>query len=341
MNFYKRHIGDYLKDTAHLSLIEHGVYARLLDVYYTRESGIPQEQAARLIGARSREELAALRAVLTEFFELVEGIWVQDRCEREISATGAAGESEEGAPAKTGKARRQQEYRDRRSALFEALRERGITMPFKATMNELQDALLSVTKSSRVMPTVTDSVTERVTDTGHNVTATNSQTPDSRLHKPEEAAAYTPEPVDNSAAHAPPLREIESNLNPAERNLVPLVLALREAGITVVVTNPLVAQWSAKGLTVERVASLRQVLDTRGKDRNVHPNYVDTLIDDVLTPPPPKQLKPQRGDAWWVSHKAMEAKAAALGIPASKTGEKEPEFRARIQQAIDAQEAAA
>ena len=46
MNYYKRHIGDYLKDTAHLSLLEHGVYARLLDVYYTRETAIPDDQAA-------------------------------------------------------------------------------------------------------------------------------------------------------------------------------------------------------------------------------------------------------------------------------------------------------
>lgn len=84
MNFYKRHIGDYLKDTAHLSLLEHGVYTRLLDVYYTRESGIPEAQAARLVGARSKEELAALAAVLEEFFKLEDGLWIQLRCEQEI-----------------------------------------------------------------------------------------------------------------------------------------------------------------------------------------------------------------------------------------------------------------
>jgi uncharacterized protein YdaU (DUF1376 family) len=32
VNYYERHIGDYLKDTAHLSLLEHGIYTRLLDV---------------------------------------------------------------------------------------------------------------------------------------------------------------------------------------------------------------------------------------------------------------------------------------------------------------------
>lgn len=85
MNYYERHIGDYLKDTAHLSLLEHGVYGRLMDVYYTRECAIPDKDAARLIGARSKEERAALAAVLAEFFIQEEsGDWVQMRCEREV-----------------------------------------------------------------------------------------------------------------------------------------------------------------------------------------------------------------------------------------------------------------
>lgn len=86
MNFYKRHIGDYLRDAGHLSLLEHGVYTRLLDVYYTREGPIPAEQAARLVGARTREEREAVDRVLAEFFEPVGEAWVQRRCEREIEA---------------------------------------------------------------------------------------------------------------------------------------------------------------------------------------------------------------------------------------------------------------
>ena len=93
MNFYRRHIGDYLKDTAHLTLLEHGVYTRLLDVYYTRESGIPADQAARLIGARTKEESAALESVLHEFFELIDGTWIQMRCEREIECASTKAEA--------------------------------------------------------------------------------------------------------------------------------------------------------------------------------------------------------------------------------------------------------
>lgn len=85
MNYYERHIGDYLKDTAHLSLLEHGIYTRLMDVYYTRESAIPEDQVARLIGARSKEDREALSAVLEEFFDHVGGAWSQSRCDREIA----------------------------------------------------------------------------------------------------------------------------------------------------------------------------------------------------------------------------------------------------------------
>jgi len=88
MNYYERHIGDYLKDTAHLSLLEHGVYTRLLDIYYTREAGFSEQEAARLIGARSREDKAALGSVLDEFFKLEDGIYVQARAEREIAKLG-------------------------------------------------------------------------------------------------------------------------------------------------------------------------------------------------------------------------------------------------------------
>ena len=58
MNYYKRHIGDYAAATRHLSLLEHGVYCMLLDVYYTSERALPAELKAvqRLVGAKSKDE---------------------------------------------------------------------------------------------------------------------------------------------------------------------------------------------------------------------------------------------------------------------------------------------
>lgn len=64
--------------------MEHGIYGRLLDIYYSREGAIPAEQAARLVGARTEEEKAAVDCVLTEFFDLGPAGWTQSRCDAEI-----------------------------------------------------------------------------------------------------------------------------------------------------------------------------------------------------------------------------------------------------------------
>lgn len=85
MNFYQRHIGDYIKDTAHLSLLEHGIYGRLLDVYYSTEGPIPAASACRLIGARTDEEKAATAVILAEFFTVEGDAYRHARCDAEIA----------------------------------------------------------------------------------------------------------------------------------------------------------------------------------------------------------------------------------------------------------------
>ena len=86
MNYYKRHIGDYAAATRHLSLLEHGVYCMLLDIYYTSERALPVDTRAvqRLVGARSKEEREAVETILEEFFEKGVDGWHQSRCDEEI-----------------------------------------------------------------------------------------------------------------------------------------------------------------------------------------------------------------------------------------------------------------
>lgn len=84
MHFIKFHIGDYAKNTAHLSLLEHGVYRRLMDVYYAREEPIPEQNKYRCIGARTAEEKSAVDAVLEDFFIQKGSEWHLERCDEEI-----------------------------------------------------------------------------------------------------------------------------------------------------------------------------------------------------------------------------------------------------------------
>ena len=84
MNYYEHHLGGYSKDTAHLSMIEHGAYRLLIDRYYSTEHGIPDDQAHRVARARTREEKLAVDSVLKEFFDLIDVTWHHKRCDSEI-----------------------------------------------------------------------------------------------------------------------------------------------------------------------------------------------------------------------------------------------------------------
>ncbi len=87
MNFYPHHIGDYAKDTAHLSMVEDGAYRRLLDIYYTRERPLPGDLKViyRLARARTKVERDAIDAVLQEFFVNGDDLsFRHNRCEKEI-----------------------------------------------------------------------------------------------------------------------------------------------------------------------------------------------------------------------------------------------------------------
>lgn len=86
MNYYQHHIGDYRRDTAHLTLLEHGVYRQLLDMYYLSESHIPEETESvyRRLCARTEEEKKAVDTVLGEFFRCDNG-WSHTRCDKVIA----------------------------------------------------------------------------------------------------------------------------------------------------------------------------------------------------------------------------------------------------------------
>lgn len=88
MNYYSHHIGDYLTDTAHLSILEDGAYRRLMDRYYTSEEPLTADENAlfRFLRARTDDEKEAIRIVLAEFFTLTDGGWTHKRCDAEIAA---------------------------------------------------------------------------------------------------------------------------------------------------------------------------------------------------------------------------------------------------------------
>lgn len=92
MNFYKRHLGDYSKDTPHLPMIEHGAYGLLLDYYYATEKPLPADMTAifRVCRAISKAEQQAVCSVVEQFFPLGEdGLRHNKRADAEIAKAGS------------------------------------------------------------------------------------------------------------------------------------------------------------------------------------------------------------------------------------------------------------
>ena len=89
VNYYERYCGDYQRDTAHLSLAEHGAYTMLLDTYFSVEKPLPKELPGlyRICRAMTRVEQQAVKAVAEEFFPVseVDGLRHNARADREIA----------------------------------------------------------------------------------------------------------------------------------------------------------------------------------------------------------------------------------------------------------------
>lgn len=86
MHYYKRNIGDYAKKAGRLSMLEHGAYTLLIDACYDRERFPTLDEAIEWCWARSEEEEQAVKFVLSRFFDLRDGVYVQSRIDEEIAA---------------------------------------------------------------------------------------------------------------------------------------------------------------------------------------------------------------------------------------------------------------
>jgi len=84
MHYYQFNIGDYAKNTAHLSLFEDLAYRRLIDLYYDTEKPIPLDlkHVSRLLRMREHEE--EIRIVLQEFFIETSRGWKNKTCDENI-----------------------------------------------------------------------------------------------------------------------------------------------------------------------------------------------------------------------------------------------------------------
>ena len=71
LNFFKLYIGDYQRDTAHLSVTEHGAYLLMLQHYYATEKPLPTGKSLhRMLRAQDKSEREAIDMVTAQFWKL-------------------------------------------------------------------------------------------------------------------------------------------------------------------------------------------------------------------------------------------------------------------------------
>lgn len=84
MHYYKRNLGDYAKKAGRLTMLQHGAYTLIMDACYDREQFPTLEEAIDWTWASSKEEREAVEFVLTKFFDLQDGRYVQSRIQEEL-----------------------------------------------------------------------------------------------------------------------------------------------------------------------------------------------------------------------------------------------------------------
>jgi uncharacterized protein YdaU (DUF1376 family) len=90
MHYFPFDLGDYAKDTEHLTALEHGVYTMLLRWYYANERPIPLGMQTRI----TRESAAVVDPIMDEFFDWDEEAqaWRHKRADKVIDDVHAKSE---------------------------------------------------------------------------------------------------------------------------------------------------------------------------------------------------------------------------------------------------------
>lgn len=87
VNHYPRHIGDYLKKTLGLTMLQDGAYNRAIDLYYSEEQELPRKPDLYLsLRCQGKADRDAVDHVLAKYFEETPTGYRHDRCEKELEA---------------------------------------------------------------------------------------------------------------------------------------------------------------------------------------------------------------------------------------------------------------
>lgn len=289
MNYFEKHIGDYIRDTVSLTMLEDGAYNRLIDQVYQSEKPLPLDKKLiyRLARAISTTERKAVDFVVGTFFRETEDGFVQKRIQSEID--------------------RYQEKQRKAKASADARWNRPRA-----------DANASQTHDASDMRTHCEGNAHQTPDTKH-------QTPDPK-HKADDdstdsgtASSFLPKrdsDLDPPRAAPLPMREHPPlSSDPA----VVISVALRRLHVNANSMHPAVQDWANRGVSLELLTEAVSIARETKGDTAIPPNYLVPIVHGLLNPPALAEIKPgkPRDDWEWVkSDSGIQRKANELGIRA-------------------------
>lgn len=89
MNYFRFYVGDYLKDTSKLSLIEHGAYSQMLAYYYAEEAPLPLDKVEiyTMVRAMTPADRKAVDKLLRNYFKAELDGYHNARADHEIAVS--------------------------------------------------------------------------------------------------------------------------------------------------------------------------------------------------------------------------------------------------------------
>lgn len=257
MNYYDRHIGDFIKDTLGLTMLEDGAYNRLLDQIYQTERPLPRDkkEVYRLARAHSAPERKAVDYVLDKFFELADDGYMQKRAQAALEEYWDREPTEQNKRENTNE--RQRRSRERRKHLFDELRKHGVTPAFNASMKTLESELSRVTSG--------DGHTQRHEPVTRDDTAT--QTPDTNTQSPGTTPPVTDQPESGGCDNV--------TVTPA----AVLSKAMRDFQVSANPSDPRLMALAAQGVAAETVRAACEDAKRSKPNERIPPAYVFSILE--------------------------------------------------------------
>lgn len=163
MHWFKRNIGDYHKKAGRLTMLQHGAYTLLMDSCYDREQFPTMEEAIEWVWASSKEEVEAVEFVLSRFFSLENGVYIQHRIAEEVEDYQSKSENNKRIALER-EAKRREERTKEHDSCTGGEQDVNETPPNQEPVTSNQEP---VTKNKRFAPPSIEEVFEHLSDSGY------------------------------------------------------------------------------------------------------------------------------------------------------------------------------